>query len=430
MSNAADTGSAKRGRLPRDAGVVLLLAGLCAVAYLPCVNNGFISDDFVILGRLDALQHDFLYLFSIPPECFRLTSYIFFGMLRFLFGYHPAWYYAFNLLLHLINSILIWQLLTRLMQSSRIGLLAAVFFASIQGHQEAVMWLAAMNETLLGLCLLACLLLWERGHGAWSSLVFLAGLFSKESALALLGLLPLLDWRSRGHALSRLGYALIFTISAAFAALFYRLAAHNFMLGTGSYSLGWHGVPVLLRSMHRMMFPWVYLAVILHVVRRRDLAELKPAGWGLGFAAIALVPYVFLTYQGHVTSRQEYIASMGIVWALAVLIHGLDSQALCRAFVILFVAANIGYIWIKDRQFEQRAAPTNRLIEQLRARRPQNLAIVGFPANPWIAKNTARMVPGWQPDMIHVDPPASECGSCPALHWEPLKESYVEFNRR
>ena len=81
------------------------------------------------------------------------------------------------------------------------------------------------------------------------------------------------------------------------------------MLGAGTYALGWHAVPVFMLSMHRLMFPWIYAAVIFQLVQRRGLEDIKSAGWGLGVAAIALLPYIFLTYQNHVTSRQEYLAS-------------------------------------------------------------------------------------------------------------------------
>jgi hypothetical protein len=430
MQNALDADANKWGRLRSDIGAILFLAGLCVAAYLPSFNNGFISDDYVILGRLDSLQHDFLYLCSIPPECFRLTSYVFFGILRYLFGYHAEWYYAFNLLLHFVNSVLLWKLLTRVTRSSQLGFLAAVLFAAIQGHQEAIMWLAAMNETLLGLCLLVCLLLWEKGLPAWGSLPYVAGLFSKESAIVFLALLPLLERRSRGSLRCHRGYLLLLGISGAFGILFYLLTAENFMLGTGTYAFGFQAVPVFLVSLHRLMFPWVYLAIILRLLRHRRWHDLKPAGWGLSFAAIALLPYIFLTYQVHVASRQEYMASMGIAWALAILIQGLDSRVMRTTFIFTFIVANIGYIWIKDKQFEQRAAPTNRLIEQLKSHAPQDVAIIDFPANPWIAKNAARMVPGWQPEMIHVDPPASECSTCLGLRWDPRNESYSEIHRQ
>ncbi len=429
MGSVTDGESMKWGWLKNDASAALLLAGLCVIAYLPSFNNGFISDDYVILGRLDSLTHNFLYLFSVPPECFRLTSYISFGLLRFLFGYYSECYYAFSLLLHITNALLLWKLLTRITQSSRIGLLAGMLFATAQGHQEATMWLAAMNEALLGLCLLAGVLLWEKGRLVWSATAYVAGLFSKESALVYVALLPLLVWPSKGSKQFRRGYTLILGVSAAFAVLFYRLAADNFMLGAGTYALTWHAAPVFLLSMHRLMFPWMYAAVVLHLVQRRGLKNLQTAGRGLAFAAFALFPYIFLTYQNHITSRQEYLASMGIAWALAILMQGLQNRNLRRAFLLIFVVANISYIWIKDRQFEQRAAPTNRLIEQLKLCRPQDIAILDFPANPWIAKITARMVPGWQPDMIHVNPSASECAACPALRWDPHKEQYHRTDR-
>ena len=117
---------------------------------------------YVILGRLDTLRHDPLNLFSEPPECFRFTSYLCFGMLRFLFGYHAVWHYGFNLLLHIVNSILVWKLVRQHSDSAGTGMIAAVFFASVQSHQEAIMWLAAMNETLMGFFLLSILVFGER----------------------------------------------------------------------------------------------------------------------------------------------------------------------------------------------------------------------------------------------------------------------------
>lgn len=420
---------AKPNRIKNEAVSILLLAGLCLVAYLPAFNNGFISDDYVILGRLDPLRHDLLYLFAMPPECFRFTSYVCFGILRFLFSYHSVAYYAFNLLLHLINSILLWKLLTRITRSPQIAYLGAALFASAQGHQEAIMWLAAMNETLLGMGFLAFWLLWERGSAVWSGLIYAASLFSKESALVFVGLISLLEVRARGGIRFRGKYLVILVISAAFVALFLSVTADNFMLSHGSYSLSFHAVPVFLLSLHRLLFPWVYLAIVFHLVQHGKIIALKSAAWGVGFAAIALLPYIFLTYQNHVTSRQEYLASMGIAWSLAILVQDLGRPLVRRSFISLFIVANIGYIWIKDRQFEQRAAPTNRLIDQLKAHRPQDLAIIDFPANGWIAINTTRLVSGWRPEMIHVNPNAPGSNWL-TLRWDPRNEKYDEVSRK
>jgi hypothetical protein len=430
MQNPAIQESMNTDWLPKNWKVVLSLTGLCILAYLPAFDNGFISDDYVILGRLDSLQHDVLFLFQVPPECFRLTSYLCFGILKSLFGYQAAWYYAFNLVLHLINSILLWKLLARVTRSSRVALLAAAIFASAQGHQEAIMWLAAMNETLLGLCLLACLLLWDQDLYGWGAVMFFAGLFSKESALIFLALLPLLTWRSKGLVRFHRGHALILGIAAAFTFLFLTLFSSNFMISAGTYAFSIQAAPVWLLSLHKMMFPWIYLAIGLHMAQRRGWKELRSATWGLCFAAIALLPYVFLTYRSAVTSRQEYLASMGLVWALAVLIQGLSNPQLRRAFILILIVANIATIWIKDRQFEERAVPTNRLIERLKGLTPQNIAIFDFPANLWVAKIAARLAPGWQAEMIYVDPAPSDCPACPALRWDPGTSQYLEINKK
>jgi hypothetical protein len=405
----------------------LLLAVLGIIAYLPAFNNGFISDDYVIFYRLDSLPHNPWLLFSEPPECFRLTSYICFGMLRFFFGYHAAAYYGFNLLLHVINSLLVWRLVRRFSQSDRIGMLAAALFASAQGHQEAIMWLAAMNETLQGFFLLLCLVLWKAKRTVLSVLMYLPALFSKESALILMAILPWLE-RISGHRLRCIKrYGFFIAASIVFAVLFSILAARNFMINTGTYSLGFQAIPVFLLSMHRLLFPWTYLALVVLLAQWRWRFPFGSALPGLGFAAIALLPYLFLTYQNHITSRQEYLASIGSAWVLAVLIQGFKKPIWRRAFILIFVIFNIGYIWLrKDAQFEIRAAPTNRLVEILRGNSPQELVLVDFPGNPWIAKSTFRLAPGWDMQMIHVNPPASECPGCLKFRWDPLTNRYVQ----
>lgn len=198
------------------------------------------------------------------------------------------------------------------------------------------------------------------------------------------------------------------------------------MVSTGTYKLGFHAVTVFLLSMHRLLFPWVYLAIIIHFAGHGTPKHIKDASWGLGFAAIGLLPYIFLTYQNHVTSRQEYLASIGIVWFLAVLIHACDKRFLRRSFIVAFIIVNAGYIWLrKDAQFENRAAPTGKLMEVLRTCEPQNLVIQGFPGNPWIARNTGQMVPGWNRNLIHADEPAPKDHQWLTLKWDPKKNSYL-----
>src|SRR5262249_12048955 len=88
-----------------------LFCFLAAFAYLPILNNGFIADDYVILKRIEILKIQPLYLYSVPPENFRLSSYLVFGVLKEIFGYHAWPFYAVNIGLHLANIVLLFQLL-------------------------------------------------------------------------------------------------------------------------------------------------------------------------------------------------------------------------------------------------------------------------------------------------------------------------------
>ncbi len=93
--------------------------------------------------------------------------------------------------------------------------------------------------------------------------------------------------------------------------------------------------------------------------------------------------------------------------------------------MLLFVAFNIGYIWIvKDRQFEERAAPTTRLPAELNARAPARVLILNFPYNPWVAKLTTRLVQGWSPEMILVNQSPDTCTDCVRLIWDQKTGTY------
>jgi hypothetical protein len=310
-------------------------------------------------------------------------------------------------------------------------MLTALIFATGQGHQEAIMWLAAMNETLLTFFLLLCLLLYAKDRAVHSAVPYVAALFSKESALMLIGILPWLQWRiDLGKRHRRTAYSLVILISLAFIALFLSLASNNFMLNTGTYAFGVHGIPVFLVSMHRMLFPYVYLALMSLLAQWRTLKIVGPVLNGLGFASIAILPYIFLTYQNHITSRQEYMASIGIAWLLATLILGFKTRAWRTIFVVVFITANIGYLWIrKDAQFEGRAAPTNRLIEVLQNNPPQNLYLNGFQENPWIAKGTSRMVNGWKSELIHVNETLTPPVGALQFRWDPVAREYKPGNK-
>jgi len=359
-----------------------------------------------------------------------LTNYLSLGILQWLFGYRPAFFYSFAILLHTLNVLLLWKLLKQTTGSPRIAALAAIIFAVMQHPQEAVMWLAAMAYEFGGLCSLATLLLWSRGRYATSALFYLIGLFSTESALTILLLLPLMEFCTTRKVSFRWQHCYLAVPTIIFTAVFLETFSANTMVTLGFYSFGLHAFPVLGVSLHKLMFPWLYLVVLILAISRRCRLprELVP---GLLWMAFTLLPFIFLTYQNHVPSRQLYVPSMGFAWTLAVMTAGLENARLRHALMMAFLGINIAYIWVvKDAQFERRAAPTTLLLQQLGRRQPGCLAITGFPLNPWIAKMTARMAAGWQPEMISVDGTGEDGRDCAHLQWDPKREIYDDNRER
>jgi len=408
--------------------VALLLALLCIGAYAPALNNGFIADDFVILQRIEILKTDPTYLFKIVPENFRATSYVVFGLFKAVAGYDSRWFYPFTILLHIINCVLFYKLLSRLDDKRYLPVAAAAMFAVFQAPQEAVMWLAAMNEGLQGFFILSSLLLWDKRRNFLSAICFSFALVSKESAVIMLLMLPLWQLACGRPPLPR-QYFGFFVPAAIFSFVFLYTVSTNFMLTSRSYVIGFQAPIVIVKTLFRLTWPWLFIviAVLLFsgfrpAVRRRELAAY--AAW----LAVPMLPYMFINYQHHMPSRQLYMASMVLVSLFARLLYEIRSKQLRMLFIAGFVIFNIRYLWYKkDPQFEERAISTTLLIQELKQHEPSRVLLIDFPyPQIEIARAAALAAPGWQAELIDQGNKDSECATCLILRWDPKNLRYTQ----
>jgi hypothetical protein len=404
--------------------LVMLLAVLCFLAYLPAVSNGFMSDDFVILQRLEILKTNPWYLLKVPPENFRLTSYLVFGALKGLVGYRYQFFYVFSILLHLLNTILLWRFVLLLTRNPSVAALAAVLFVVFKAPREAVAWLAAMNETLLGLFILATLICWFRDR-YWQALLFyLLALFSKESAVIVLALIPLFNLYQGKRPFSR-PWLLLLAPTCIFGALMIYTWSANFMIGNKSYALGPHAALVVVLTLHKLLWPWFWIALIGVRFAKKRWSNLRRIGWILGCVMVPLMPYMFIIYQNNLPSRQLYLASAVFVSGLATLLVESDCRRLQYTVVAAFLLFNIGYMWSRARtQDQERAAPTKQLISELRKLQPAPTLILDFPQIPIIANATTGLVPGWRPELLVVALSRDACKNCRILQWNRRTQCY------
>jgi hypothetical protein len=263
------------------------------------------------------------------------------------------------------------------------------------------------------------LLLWFRGRYGWTAVSFLAALFSKESAVIVLLIVPLTDiLRRRG--IQWQNYLFLLAPSIVFGAMFVLTLAGNFQVDNGTYAPSFHAALVLLKSLHRLFWPWAYVVVILLLAIKRTIPDWQRAAAWCSLIVATMLPYVFVTYTDNVPSRQVYLASAVFLPLLAAGMMLVSPKVLAAAFLVF----NVSYMWIvKDRQMLERAVSTTELIRELKQRQPGSVRLSDFPYPiAIIAKAAAVTVPGWRWDQVDL---GDSCARCTVLKWDPVAHRYV-----
>ncbi len=389
---------------------VYVLAGLALLSvlvYLRALTLPFIADDYVQirLGRdygpasgWLGLAHDALY------RC-RATSILITHWTEGLFGLEPLAYNISSLLVHIVNTWLVFALGAWRLIGWRVAAVAAAFFAVHEGHQEAVMWYAALPELLVftfGLLSVIFWALWlqsDRGGMRWyaaSFVSFLLALASKESGVVVVPLVVVAWWFTP----PRRRYSLMMAAPYAAAAVVYAIGiyvarSNHLFFHDGTFSLSAPFWITQFNSTGRLLWIWGFLALLAIALWGRDVRRpllLFSALW----IPITFLPYTFLTYMPRVPSRHTYFASAGLA-----LIVAMGFLAICRrapssrrwvpaAVALVVILHNGGYIWTsKHAQYAERAASTEALVEFLRTVKDP-VYITCFPYGFEVADLTAR----------------------------------------
>ncbi len=166
----------------------LFVIAASLIAYAPVWHGGFIWDDDMLLTANPLIKApDGWWRFwctTKTPDYFPVMSSTFWLQWR-LFGMHAAGYHVVNVLLHAVNAILIWHLLSRLQIPG--AKLAAAIFALHPVNAESVAWIAELKNTLaffyFALALISYLKFDDTGRWRFYWLAFAAFLFSLFSKI-------------------------------------------------------------------------------------------------------------------------------------------------------------------------------------------------------------------------------------------------------
>lgn len=202
---------------PASAGRLRVLIAAAALACFAgtVLSRGFIRDDRALIAENPLLRQGWRAaprLFttgyweaalgaSAPIQEYRPLTTLSFLIERELFGARPGPMHAANALLHAAVCLLLFACLRRRLPEPAAGA-AALVFAVLPAHAEAVSYLTSRSELFCALSLLGCWLL-TGGRGkprlGFAALCFTAGLLSKESAAVIPAFLLLEDWVFEGR---------------------------------------------------------------------------------------------------------------------------------------------------------------------------------------------------------------------------------------
>ncbi len=339
---------------------LFLLSLLTLAAYVGVVGLGFVWDDRALILENPLIQDLRMFpayfgadLWSTEADVvssgyYRPLMLLSLAIDHALFGLNPAGYHLHSLLWHLLSVGSLALFLRRLV-SLEAALVGAALFALHPAQSEAVVWIAARNDSMAAtFALLALWLVDEPGEGRWhlvgAGVLSGLALLAKESVLLLPAALFLLD-RARCQPLAWRRYAAI--SSGLLAALLLRLisdvggtpfptpealamsaerAPHilaliGMMIAwpsvlSSAWSLEWLAlsVPTLLAGLS-VLAALVVLPLVVTGQRRRLACS------GLGIAVLFYLPAVVpIVSKGLVGERYLYLPMAGLVlWAVSML---------------------------------------------------------------------------------------------------------------
>ena len=159
---------------------------LVVIAFLPNLPDPFLSDDYILAARATFEPARLIALFHQPggDGSFRPLGYVYFGLLRAVFGANSLAWHSVALIIHLLNCALLYFVVKTLWNSGPAAALVAALFGLHGSRPEAVAWSAGNFDLLACAFVFGALLSAVRGRVAAACVCTAMALLSKESAYA------------------------------------------------------------------------------------------------------------------------------------------------------------------------------------------------------------------------------------------------------
>jgi protein O-mannosyl-transferase len=367
---------------------LLLLLLVTSLVYWRSIENDFVNlddNEHVYenpnITSLDAAHIKAMFTGSRMGNWIPLTE-LSFAIDHYFRGMEPYGFHLTNLILHLLNTLLVFWLLLMISGNSFISLLSALIFAVHPMHVESVAWITERKDVLYALFYLAALICWvkgrilkKRGLLYLTMFLYLLALCSKSMAVTLPLILIIYDVYYENKQLKKVVLDKIPFFVLAAGVVFITLRATyssttpyaelNIIerLVTANYAFWFYPLKMLLPFKLSAIYPYpqdinqaiplyYYLSLLLSgglvwllVGIRKNHKTLLFWFW---FYLLTILPVLHLLplAGGAITcDRFTYIPGIGVYMVLLYLINQKFSLSKSKYIIILIIAGYAFLSW-------------------------------------------------------------------------------------
>ncbi len=385
--------------------IVIYLLLLSVFLFSPMLGSFFVGDDFTWLKWATDSNSGVLKYFTESNGFFyRPGTKVYFYLMYNTFWLNQVTYHIVSLFLHFAVTVIFLVIAKKVFKSTLLATFAAFLFLITSGSTEAVFWISSTGylfNALFGLLGLLFFIFWEEKKKLYFYLLSFAS-FSLALLFHELGIfLPLLiiAYKLKDNSLVFLKKILVrkdflFLFAPVLIYLIARYMANSHWL-SGDYNydfvklpfnffgniLGYISLTLLgpfalpfyekLRSITRenilftlSLFPLILLVFYFLYSKFKRLFEVQEKKiiiFGLSFFLVALLPFIGL---GNITSRYNYLSSIGIIIIFVILIKKLyyfllengKNIAFTCIFVLVLVYSLFQVIQIQQTYFDWQGA--------------------------------------------------------------------------
>lgn len=389
--------------------LLILLAYITVFAFYPAITADFVNlDDFVMVTEnpditslsFSNIKHIFS---SFQYKLYHPVVTLSYAIEYCFFKLDPYIYHLDNILLHIVNTLLLFFIIKRLSKSFFVAYLVAALFAVHPVHVEAVAWITARKDTLYSFFFLLSILCYIKTYDGkhktslfmLSLISFILSCLSKPAAVTLPVVLILIDFYDNKLRLINIKkYFPFFVISVVF--VFIAVFAHysseeiaittmfaryvDFIDAQFNYLFYIYKlfVPINLSCLypqfynHHFMTPsfvfycitLLYLLIFLSVL---SLKTNKKVFFGFFFFLITLLPSsgIMPTGVSPVADRYAYIPYVGLFFIIAeFLFYIYKKNKVSKYAMFLFLIIIVGVLSFLTYQRTKLWADNEKLMTQ------------------------------------------------------------------